>query len=260
MRKEGYSPATIQYVHFVLASVFKMAAKKGLVLTNPMADVDSPPKPKSVAMDPEQTQKFLDAAAARPESFMFRLTYFLGARPCEYLGLMWSDVDTKAQVLKIQRSLKWRKGNGWYTTPPKSENSDRDIALTPAFVKGIEDHRRRQPEARLKAGADWTDTGFIFTDEEGQPFTLDRVRYIHKQVLADAVLPATFKLKSSRHSCASALLNDGVPIKMVSDRLGHSSIQITADVYGVTEEKRQREVSERREARLPDNSASHLNP
>jgi integrase len=74
---------------------------------------------------------------------------------------------------------------------------------------------------------------------------IDRARHVHKKVLAVAGLPAAFKLKVSRHSCASALLNDGVPLKMVSDRLGHSSIAITADVYGVTEDQRQREVSER---------------
>lgn len=247
MRKGEYSPATISHTHFVLASIFKLAAKKGLVLVNPMANVDAPPKPKPkpVAMTADETQQFLDAASARPEGFMFKVAYFLGARPCEYLGLMWADVDFKAQTITIQRSLKWRKRDEWYTTPPKSEKSVRTIALTPGIVKGLEDHRRRQLEARMKAGATWGGHDFIFTDEAGEPFKTDRVRYTHKQVLADAGLPSTFKLKINRHSCASALLNDGVPLKMISDRLGHSSIQITADVYGVTDDRGAREVSER---------------
>jgi len=234
----------------LLANIFKMAAKRGLVVANPMAaleadDKPANPKPKPVAMTADETQAFLDAASVRPEGFMFRLAYFLGARPCEYLGLQWSDIDFKNRRVTIQRSLKLRVGGEWYVTPPKSEKSVRTIALTPAFVKGLEDHRRRQLEARMRAGKGWTDHGFVFTDDEGEPLKMYIVRAVHKQICEAAELPADFKLKVSRHSCASALLNDGVPIKMVSDRLGHSSIAITADVYGVTDEDRQREVSER---------------
>jgi len=243
--RKKYSPSTLGHMHFVLSSVFKYAMKKGLVLVNPMTLVEAPPKPKPkpVAMNPDETQKFLEAAGKRQEGFMFRLAYFLGARPCEYLGLTWSDVDSKAQTVTIQRSMKRRKGGGWYLTPPKSPKSLRAIPITPDIARGLED--RRQLEARMKAGPDWTDHGFVFTDEVGEPLHMDRVRRIHKKILADVGLPETYKLKVSRHSCGSALLNDGVPIKMVSDRLGHASIAITADVYGVTEDRRQREVSER---------------
>jgi integrase len=129
----------------------------------------------------------------------------------------------------------------------KSEKSVRTIALTLAFVNSLEEHRRHQLEMRLKAGAAWEDHGFTFTDGEGEPINIDTARDAHRRICDAAGLPKTFTLKISRHSCASALLNDGVPLKMVSDRLGHSLIQITAEVYGVTEEKRQREVSERLE-------------
>jgi site-specific recombinase XerD len=119
--------------------------------------------------------------------------------------------------------------------------------LTDAFVKALDEHRRRQLEARLKAGANWKDTGFIFTDEAGEPLKMYNVRYRHRQICADAELPPTFQLKVSRHSCASALLNDGVPLKMISERLGPSSIAVTGDIYSVVEEQQQREVSERLE-------------
>jgi integrase len=97
----------------------------------------------------------------------------------------------------------------------------------------------------MKAGSTWTDHGFVFTDEAGEPLKWWWVTRVYKRILADAGLPLTFKLKVSRHSCASALLNAGVPLKMISDRLGHSSIAITADVYSVVEEQQQREASER---------------
>jgi hypothetical protein len=64
--------------------------------------------------------------------------------------------------------------------PTKTEKSIRSIALTEAFVKGLEEHRRRQLEMRMKAGPDWTDSGFIFTDEVGEPLKIYIVRSVHK--------------------------------------------------------------------------------
>jgi integrase len=123
----------------------------------------------------------------------------------------------------------------------------RAIALTEAFVRGLEEQRKRQLEARMRAGQEWDDHGFIFTDEYGSPFKIHVVRTVHKRICEAAGLPSTFKLKVSRHSCASALLNDGVPLKMISERLGHSSIAVTGDIYSVVEDQQQREVSERLE-------------
>jgi integrase len=203
------------------------------------------PKPNPVAMKGEEVNAFLEAAAKRPEGFMFQLAYYLGARPCEYLGLKWADVDKKERRLTIRRSLKWRKAGEWYEEPPKTVKGTRTIPITPDIVRGLEDQRRRQLEAKMKAGPDWTDHDFIFTSKTGEPLSLNRVRHIHKKVLADAGLPETFNLKVSRHSCASALLKAGVHVKVVSDRLGHAKISTTLDIYSVIEEEQQRDASER---------------
>jgi integrase len=161
------------------------------------------------------------------------------------MGLKWSDVDWAGKRITIQRSLKWPLSSDWYTTPPKTAKSIRTIALTDALVRALEDHRLRQLEARMTAGPSWTDHKFIFTDVTGEPLRFEGMRRVYKAICKVAGMPETFQLKTSRHSCASGLLNDGVPLKMVSDRLGHSSIRVTADFYGVTEEERAREVSER---------------
>jgi len=247
LRKEGYAPATVSLLHVLLTGIFKAAEDADLVLKNPMRKVKTPKigKPKPVAMNGDQVKAFLDAASARPEGFMFLLAYFLGARPCEYLGLKWLDYDKKEGRVTIRRSLKWRKAGEWYEEPPKTEKGIRSILLTPDIVAGLEAQRRRQLEERMKAGASWPDHGFIFTDETGEPLDLGRVRYIHKKVLADAGLPATFNLKVSRHSCASALLKAGVHPKVVSERLGHARISTTLDVYSAIEEAQHREASER---------------
>jgi integrase len=247
LREEAYAPATVSLVHVMLSNIFKLAESRELVIRNPMAKVKAPaqPKPKPVAMNGDQVRVFLDVAEKRPEGFMFALAYFLGARPCEYLGLQWSDLDKQGSRITIQRSLKWRKSCDWYTTPPKTEKGVRTIALTPHFVAGLEAQRRRQLEQKMKAGASWPDHGFIFTVATGEPISLNHARHLHEKIRTDAGLPDTFALKVSRHSCASAMLKAGVHPKIVSERLGHASIAITLDVYTVIEEDQQREASER---------------
>jgi integrase len=247
LRKQEYAPATIGFLHTILTGLFQSAEDADLVLRNPMRKVKAPklPKPRPVAMNSDQVQAYLDAASCKPEGFMFRLAYFLGARPNEYLGLRWSDFDKKEMRITIQRTLKWRRAGEWYTTPPKTEKGIRAILITPEIARGLEDQRRRQLEARMKAGATWADHGFVFTDEAGEPRNIDHVRHIHKKVLADAGLPATFNLKVSRHSCASALLKADVHPKIVSERLGHAKISTTLDIYSAIEEAQHRDASER---------------
>jgi integrase len=230
-----------------LKNIFKLAAKREMIIQNPINKVEGPgkPKPKPVAMTGDEVRTFLEAAGRRPEGFMFEFAFYLGARPCEYLGLQWSDIDARQGEITIQRSLKWRKGNEWYVTPPKTEKSVRAIELTPYYARRLDEHRRRQLEMKLKAGAHWHDHGFIFTDEDGNPLRIDTTRRLHKKILDDAGLPKTFQLKVSRHSCASALLGSGkVDLKTISERLGHSSIVVTSDIYLVVEKQLQREASE----------------
>ncbi len=246
LRKRGLSVSTVGQIHVYLTSIFKLAEERDLIRKNPMSKVDAPPrvKPKPVAMKGDEVQRFLNSASARPEAFMFTLAFHLGARPCEYLGLKWSDVDWEQRRIMIQRSLKLRKGGEWYTTAPKTEKGIRSIPVTAAIMKSLDDHRRRQLEMKLKAGAVWRDHGFIFTDKYGEPLKHYAVRYVYKLVLEDAGLPQSFQLKVSRHSCATALIKAGVNPKAVSERLGHASVKITLDTYTVIEEDTQREASE----------------
>lgn len=98
-------------------------------------------------------------------------------------------MDWKGKRITIQRSLKWRNGADWYTTNPKTAKSIRTIALTETLMKGLQDHKRRQLEARLKAGASWGDHDFIFANGAGEPFRFESMRRLYKGILAAAKLP-----------------------------------------------------------------------
>jgi len=251
LRKKERAPATVRLIHVLLASIFKLAEKRELIRKNPMRFVEPPPtpKPKPEMMNQAEARAFLEAARRRPEGFMFALAFHLGARPCEYLGLMWTDIDFAGHRITIQRSLKHRKAKGkygqWYLEQPKTTNSLRSVTINPEIVRGLEERRRAQLEERMKAGPSWGNHGFIFTDATGEPLQIENVRRLHKQILKDAGLPDKFQLRGSRHACASALIAAGVDPKTVSSRLGHSSVKITLDVYVKPTDEREREASDK---------------
>lgn len=255
--RENYSPYTIRLVHSILSQSLKSAYADDLLVSNPMEKISAlkktppRPRPKPRAMDKEEMARFLDHANRTAFGFMFELAFFLGARPCEYLGLKWTDLDKSGRSVTIQRSLKRRSANDWYTTDPKTEKGVRKISLTDEIVQKLNARRREQLQDRLKAGPDWGDHGFIFTDEFGEPLKIMVVRNSYRAICKAADLPPDFMLKNTRHSCATALLKDpNIPLKAISDRMGHASVAITLDIYGVSEEEQQREISERMGAYL----------
>lgn len=103
--------------------------------------------------------------------------------------------------------------------------------------------RKRQLEERMAYGAGWTDTGHVFTREDGSPHHPDRVSKMFNRAVAAADLPR-IPVHGLRHTSASVALASGVPLKVVSDRLGHSSIAITGDVYSHVTAGQDRDAAE----------------
>jgi len=211
-----------------------------------MTAIDTPRKEKKEvsAIGADHVRKFLAAAVAHKADLLFAVAFYSGARPCEYLGLKWGDLDLAGKKMTIQRSLKRRKAGGWYTVEPKTAKSRRSIPLIEPLLKGLAEHRTRQLEDRLKAGSAWQQHDFIFAADFGEPFRLYSVRYVYKKILKEAGLPNNFQLRISRHSCATALMSLGTNPKVVSERLGHSSVKITLDVYSHVSPGMQQEASE----------------
>jgi integrase len=113
---------------------------------------------------------------------------------------------------------------------PKTRSSRRTISLDARMVAVLRAHRRRQLEDRLAWGAAWTDTGYVFTSEDGLAMHPERITVLFGRLVASAGLPKV-RLHDLRHTSASLMLAAGVHPKIVSERLGHSSISITLDLY-----------------------------
>lgn len=133
----------------------------------------------------------------------------------------------------MQRALVWnRKGGGWYFSEPKTKQSRRNIPLSASIVALLAAQRRHQAEERLKAGPEYQNNDLVFATPLGTPILARNLLCRHfKPILSRAELSPSIRLYDLRHTCATLLLSANEHPKIVSERLGHSSVTITLDVY-----------------------------
>jgi integrase len=229
--KPGLSAKTIRYHRSILVMALTQALKWGLVARNVATLVDPPRalKYEIQPMAPEQARKFLQAIKGHRFEALFTVALSLGLRRGEALGLHWEDIDFEKRTLRVNRSLS-RINHELVLSEPKTKQSRRVLDLPESLAVRLREHRTRQLEERLQAGRDWVETGMVFTSRVGTPIDPRHVKRHLDPLLVNAGLPH-FRVHDLRHFCASLLLAQGVPLKVVSDLLGHTQISITADLY-----------------------------
>jgi hypothetical protein len=145
-------------------------------------------------------------------------------------GLRWPDVDLHTGRISPRRP-RVVVNYDVVVSEPKTSKGRRSLALDPATVAALREHRVRQLEQRLAVGPRWQDSGLVFTWPDGRPIHPERFSRWFEQHARDAGLPK-IRLHDVRHSYATAALAAGVPAKVVSERLGHANIAITMmDTY-----------------------------
>ena len=160
----------------------------------------------------------------------------------ELLGLKWSDLDWIKRTLKVERQLIRPGGDGIQFSVPKTRYGKRTILLGARTIEVLREHIERQHTERLEAGDHWEEYGLIFTTGNGTPINPRNLLRDFK-ILLRAGLP-TIRFHDLRHTAASLLLNQGVPVITISRRLGHAKASITLDVYGHLIPSMQGEVAE----------------
>jgi integrase len=199
----------VRYTHAVLNSALKQAVKWGLISQNPASLVELPKKERKEmqAMTPEQAAKFLAAAESDRFGVLFRLAVLTGMRPSEYFGFQWKDINFETGVISVQRTLTWKRDGTWYFGEPKTSRSRRSIPIPSSLLMLLKEHKRKQAEERLKAGADYQSNNLVFAGKEGKPLMLHNLMMRHfKPILKRAELPQSFRLYDLRHTCATLLL------------------------------------------------------
>ena len=244
--KNGYGLRTVQLIHSVLHRSLVHAVKLGIIPRNP-DDATTPPKPKPKEMnfyDENQAQKMLITAKAKNDRFyaLYHLAVSTGMRQGELLGLKWSDLDWDFGLLQIQRQLTKKRGGGFALTTPKTKAGIRRIDLGDNSLSILRDHLQMQYQEISQAGQEWQDNDLIFPSNIGTPGDRDNLRKRFKAVLREAGLPE-IRFHDLRHTAAALMLNNGIPVIVVSRRLGHARPSITLDIYGHLIPQKQKEVA-----------------
>ena len=241
------SARRVRYVHAILSSSLRKATELDLITRNVAKLVQLPKQVRKEmdVMDNEECQSFLNALNGERLATMFSFALSTGLRPGEYLALQWKDIDLDHGVATVRRAVVRLKGEQWQFTPPKTRGSSRPISLPTNLIAELRNHRRRQQEERLKLGPAWQDHDLVFPSEVGTPLTQSNITQVYKKVLVRAGLRRTLRLYDLRHTHATLLLTAGIHPKVVSERLGHSTIALTLDIYSHVLPSMQAEAAER---------------
>jgi integrase len=229
----GLSPTTVRYIHMTVRGALAEAERTGLVPRN-VARLVKPPRKQQEEMrvlDSDEVNRLLEAARGDRLECLYVVAVHTGARLGELLALRWKDVSLDRASVSIQATLQ-KTRDGFAFAPPKSARSRRHIDLTPTAVAALRQHRKRQVEERLAVGAAWDGQhDLVFCTQLGQPLSgIHILRYQFHPLLERAGLPC-IRFHDLRHTHATLLLGRGVNPKIVSERLGHSTVAITLDLY-----------------------------
>ncbi|HLZ57904.1 MAG TPA: site-specific integrase [Ktedonosporobacter sp.] len=204
-----------------------------------MCDRVTPPRKERFDIKPfteEQAQVFLTTIQGHKWEALFVLALATGMRRGELIGLKWQDINFKAGTLQVVRVLTRvptkmpEREHVYIEAEPKTEKSRRSIQLAPFALNALKEHRLRQLENKLQAGADWQDHDYVFCTLHGTHLNPNHIVVEFKKLLRQADLP-NIRFHDLRHSAASLLLSLGIHPKVVQELLGHTQISITMDVY-----------------------------
>ena len=175
-----------------------------------------------------------------------------GLRRSEITALQWPDIDLKKGLLSVRRGLVRIKG-GYKFGDTKTKKSRRTIPLPEQVIKILKTWKAQQAREKVKWNADHIDIpeegrpaynplNMVFCDEVGQAYKPDFITTSFRRDLEAAKLPH-IRFHDLRHGHATMLLELGEDLKVISERLGHSSITMTGDTYSHVREKMQKEAS-----------------
>jgi len=182
-------------------------------------------------LDEGQINQFLLAAIDSPYVALYHLAVKTGMRMGELLGLMWSDLQWGSGRLYVQRQLQDVRGMGCFFQEPKTRSGRRTIQLGEGTIQALREQSEFQQIHREIAGQRWQENDLIFPSKIGTPLNPSNLRLDFNRVVERSGVPRV-RFHDLRHSAASLMLNNGIPVIVVSKILGHAKPSITLDIYG----------------------------
>ena len=235
-----------------ISRIFDYAVNIGLIDANPTKRISIPKRKISVGDNKKQNyytkielKQFLDLSRKQQPYYIyafFQLLAYSGCRKGEILGLQWRSVSFKDNHINIIQTLASGKDNRLYLEQPKTKNSKRIVSLDKQTMEVLKHWKKEQRKMMFQLGYNtMNDEQLVFSNIENSFLQVSKPRKwmlqtIHKNNLKE------ISIHGFRHTHATLLLEAGVSPKVISERLGHSSIQITLDLYSHVTEEMEREV------------------
>jgi len=211
-----------------------VAHKWDLIRKNPALKVETPQHlPREIPfLTTEEITRLLQHAKGQYHA-LFSFMVSTGVRPGEAFALRWSDLNPDLTIATIQRSVSWREAGGCQFTPlktsRKTKKRGRPVSLPAGLAAVLREHKTQQAKWFLETGIR---SELVFPCTEGGPLNPRNVTIRGlRPALVAAKLPLNVTLYSLRHSYASMMLKFGAHVKVVSEALGHSRVDLTLNTY-----------------------------
>ena len=227
------APKTVRYIHTIIHKALADAVDAGILPAN-VAERSKPPRPnrgrtkKIECWEAEELAAFLRAVEGTRLEAAWRLAAMTGMRRGEVLGLRWSDVDLDGSRLAVRNAIV-SVAYAVLESSPKSHQA-RMIDIDPATTDLLRRHRDRQVQARKEYGDGYDDRGLVVCAEDGSPIHPQSFSQAFGRVIERADL-RKIRLHDLRHTHATIAVKAGVPVKVISERLGHESPAFTLKQY-----------------------------
>lgn len=233
---QGLAPKTVANTNGIISKALTDAVDWKLIPYNPAKSITikREKRPEQRVWTESEAARFLAMIREDPRFPYWRLALATGMRRGELCALRWSDIDLDAGTVRVRRSIvevrKSENGSTIREQDPKTASGRRVIAIDRETVAVLSAWRKRTAEMRLRAGPAAPEEDFVVIKDDLSPPVPGTVTEWWNDAVEAAGFPP-IRLHDARHTMATVLLRAGVPLKVVSQRLGHADVTVTMSVY-----------------------------
>jgi integrase len=232
--EKGLEAGSIARIRTALSPIFSTAVKKEIIQKNPVFNattIKGEEKEKEF-LNAEQCKeilKIVDEMTNPQCAKAIKTLLYTGMRVGELTGLHWDEVDFDNGIITVKYNL-YRANGEYKLSTPKTKSSARVIALPPQLIELLKEQKEWQEKRKQEVGDRWLERNAVFTVEYGEYMSKSYINLAFKKFLKKHDFPDVH-IHDLRHANASLLINMGVPVKVISEHLGHSNTLTTENIY-----------------------------
>lgn len=238
LARNDMSDSTVQLTKDIIYGMMQQAFKNGIIEINPVLKVSIPKgraRKEKKALTEEEQRMFLDYASGSSMENVFRFALMTGMRNGELCGLRWCDIDFESRLIHVNHTLVYIPGEGVELDEPKTKAGKREIPMLESAYVVLKEQRKKQ-ELLLNGNISYLkDERYVFSYDGTEPVRMrhtdNELKKIQKKMHSDGIVIEGFSMHTLRHTFATRCLEQGMQLKTLQVIMGHSTMQMTADLY-----------------------------